>query len=208
MFKKTILFVVLSFGFIGCAQKSVRNSSQPQKSGPVAVAENKVAEQKLISTLPKKINESSMGRDVAWIKDAKKNRRVEIQSSALNRVNEEQAFAKVKAAYEAKSKDLIALATGFVRRFPKSSLIDDVTYLVGLAAFESRDYGRALRSWNMVISDFPQSQKRVSALLAKAVLLKKIDMNTESKKTFLDLVKQYPQSPEAERAQIELRLMQ
>ncbi len=206
--------LIFSIGFTGCATQSVKRNSQPLKNGPAAVSQQVPAPPKSEVKSDSKVKAakeskvSSGARDIAWIKNAKKNRRVELQTSALNRVNEEEAFAKVKAAFDSKSKDLVPLATAFVRRFPKSNLIDDVTYIVGLGAFENRDYGRALRSWNMVISDFPQSKKRVSALLAKAVLLKRIDMNAESKKTFLDLVKQYPQSPEAERAQIELRLMQ
>jgi len=95
----------------------------------------------------------------------------------------------------------------FQERHAKSPLADDAVYLAGLMSLSNKNYGPALRYFNSVLKKYPQSNKASASLFAKGVTLKKMNLTEESRKSFAKVRQAYPGSPEALRADTELKLM-
>lgn len=95
----------------------------------------------------------------------------------------------------------------FQEKHAKSPLADDALYLAGLMSLSNKNYGPALRYFNQVLKQHPNSNKAASALFAKGATLKKMNLNDESRRTFAKVRQAYPGSPEALRAETELKLL-
>ncbi len=95
----------------------------------------------------------------------------------------------------------------FQEQHPKSPLADDALYLAGLMSLSNKNYGPALRYFNQVLKRYPMSNKASASLFAKAVTLKKMNLTDESRRSFAKVRQAYPGSPEALRAETELKLL-
>jgi TolA-binding protein len=95
----------------------------------------------------------------------------------------------------------------FLRRFPKSNLCDDVIYLSGLMYLTQKQYGSALLEFNTVLKKHISSNRAASAQFAKGVTLKRMNLDGQAKHAFLQMKKSFAGSPEALRAESELKLL-
>ncbi len=95
----------------------------------------------------------------------------------------------------------------FMRTYPQSALADDAAYLAGLMSLSNKNYGPSLKYFNLVIQKYPSSNKASSSLFAKGVALKKMNLMSESQQLFVQVQKKYPGSPEALRAEGELKIL-
>ncbi len=130
-----------------------------------------------------------------------------IIGSDLSGLNETELYNHLFLAYE--KNDQLAFNSAlalFIKKYPQSVRADDALYLAGLNAVASHDYGTALKHFNRVLKEYSYSNKAPSALFAKAAVLKKMEMIPNSQEAFKQVLLRYPQSPESERAQVELRL--
>lgn len=93
------------------------------------------------------------------------------------------------------------------RRFPKSTLMDESLYMMGLLSVSSKDYGAALQSFNQILSQNASSNRAVSAMFAKAAVYKKMNLPDLAEEVFRSVQLKYPGSPEALRAQNELKIL-
>ena len=93
-----------------------------------------------------------------------------------------------------------------VRHYPKSVFLDNAYYLSGVLDFQSNRLGEALKSFDTVTDKFPLSNKRVSALFAMAMTYKKLNLGRQSHSVFKKIIKEYPGSPESQRAWVQLRM--
>jgi TolA-binding protein len=91
--------------------------------------------------------------------------------------------------------------------FPKSSLGDNALYLRGLLELQKDFLPEALKSFDAVEARYPLGNKRASGMLAKGVVLKKLNLDQSSRHVLERLIQNYPGSVEARRAQVELQLM-
>jgi len=92
------------------------------------------------------------------------------------------------------------------RNFPQSVHLDNAYYLTGMLEFEKEYFGEALRSFNTVTDRFPHSNKRPAALFGKAMTYKRLNLNPQAILVFNSIAKQYPGSPESQRAWMHLEL--
>jgi TolA-binding protein len=70
-----------------------------------------------------------------------------------------------------------------------------------------RNWGEALKEFDLVERKYPNSNKRVSAAFAKGMIFKRLNVREAAKETFKRILETYPGSPESFRASSELRLL-
>jgi TolA-binding protein len=90
--------------------------------------------------------------------------------------------------------------------FNSSVYMDRAYYMTGLLQFQHNRYGEALRDLDIVTDKYLLSIKRPSAFFAMAMTYKKLNLNHQSQLILKKVIKEYPSSPEARRAAMQLRL--
>ncbi|MCK6598781.1 MAG: tetratricopeptide repeat protein [Bdellovibrionaceae bacterium] len=151
------------------------------------------------SALAAKNNQSSprnyneLVKELEGVKDAK---------------NDLQFYSEIISDYQAgKSKTLNLRLNSFVKKFPKSPYLDNSIYLAGKLALEEKNYPEALQHFQRIITQYPLSNKVISAKFGKAMAYKKMNLNPQAKEVFTDIRKKYPNSPEYFRAETEMKLI-
>lgn len=133
---------------------------------------------------------------------------IELTGKDPSKVDETTLYAEIFNAY--RSNDEIGFKSRmqtFMTRFPASSYADNVLYLAGRMAFSSKNYAEAIKYYQKVITQYPRSNKVVAAKYAKAIAYKQMNLAPQAKSVLSDLRKRYPGSPEAFRAENDLKLM-
>lgn len=95
----------------------------------------------------------------------------------------------------------------FLKNHPKSHLVDEVIYTSGLLLLANKNYGGALIQFNRVLNEYRNTNRSSAAQFAKAVTLKRMNLNTQAVSAFRTVQKEYPGSQEALRAQNELKIL-
>ena len=93
-----------------------------------------------------------------------------------------------------------------VSKFPQSQFTDNALYLAGRQSMENRNYPEAIKYFQTVINQYPNSNRVVSAQFAKAVTYKKMNLNNQSKNVLREVQKRFPGSPESYRAANEIKI--
>lgn len=133
---------------------------------------------------------------------------IELTGKDPSKVDESALYAEIFNAYRAGDEiGFKSRMQTFMTRFPNSSYADNVLYLAGRLAFSTKNYAEAIRYYQKVITLYPRSNKVVAAKFAKAVAYKQMNLAPQAKSVLSDLRKRYPGSPEAFRAENELKLM-
>ena len=92
------------------------------------------------------------------------------------------------------------------KHYGNSVFLDRAYYINGLLELQHDRLGEALKNFDVVTDKFVLSNKRPSALLAMSTTYKKLNLTKESKAILKKIMKEYPNSPEARRAWMQLRL--
>lgn len=92
------------------------------------------------------------------------------------------------------------------KKYPTSIHIDNAYYLNGMLEFQNARYGEALKLFSVVTDKLKRSNKRASALFAKGVTYDRLGIKDLSVSNWKEVIKEYPGSPEAQRAWMHLRL--
>jgi TolA-binding protein len=144
------------------------------------------------------------------MKSNPQNKKIELVGpvSANMAKNEKDLYAELVGSYDRNNEiAFFSRLQAFLQNYPKSPLADDALYLAGLMSLSNKNYGPALRYLNQVLKKYPTSNKASASLFAKGVALKKMNLTQESRIAFMKVRKSYPGSPEALRAETELKLL-
>lgn len=95
----------------------------------------------------------------------------------------------------------------FMKKYSQGSLADEAMYLAGLFSLSNKNYGPSLKYFNQILKQYPTSNKTSSALFGKGIALKKMNLAEESKLALAAVQKKFPGSPEALRAEGELKIL-
>lgn len=93
------------------------------------------------------------------------------------------------------------------RDYPSSIHLDNAYYLVGSLEYQNNQLGEALKSFGIVRDKFEKSNKRPAALFAMAMTYERLNLGPQARHAFDGLMKEYPGSPEAQRAWMHLQLL-
>lgn len=133
---------------------------------------------------------------------------IELTGKDPSKVKEADLYAEIYNAYQ--KGDEIGFKSRlqtFMSRFSNSAYADNVLYLAGRMAFSNKNYAEAIKYYQKVITQYPRSNKVVAAKFAKGVAYKKMNLAPQAKGVLVDVRKKYPGSPEAFRADNELKIM-
>lgn len=123
-------------------------------------------------------------------------------------LDEKGLYGKVIEYFRAKNALALKLVSDeLARRFPTSPQRDNALYLMGIMDLQKDAYVPALRNFEAIIKSYPDGNKRVSALFAKAVVYKRLNLLDQSESVLNQVIREYPGSPESQRAVLELRLL-
>lgn len=132
----------------------------------------------------------------------------ELSGEKITQLTEPEIYRKSVEKY--RQNDEIALnayVNLMLKKYPRSIYCDNVLYLQGMLSFSQKKFGESLNSFQKILNVYPHGNKAVSALFAKGVVFKKMNLNQEAIRLLAQVVNQYPGSPESARAQVELKLM-
>lgn len=93
----------------------------------------------------------------------------------------------------------------FVKGFPKDPLVPNAVFWQGECFFQMQDYANAVLTYQKVIENHSSSNKFKSALLKQGISFFKLKKDQAGKVVLEDLIKKYPDSAEAKRAQAYLK---
>lgn len=124
------------------------------------------------------------------------------------KISDRDLFSELSAAYD--RNDTFGFHSRyqmFDRKFANSPLMEDATYLSGLMAVSEKNYGVALKEFNRILNEHPNGHKASAALFAKGAVLKRMNLTAEAKRSWVMVQKKYPGSPDAARADVELKIL-
>lgn len=99
------------------------------------------------------------------------------------------------------------LANRLIRLFPKSAYCDNALYFTGLTMMEKGEYGPAIKIFDRIEEQYPTGNKRAASIYAKSAIYKKLNLPQLAEMMLQTLVRTYPGTSEALRAQMELKLI-
>lgn len=102
--------------------------------------------------------------------------------------------------------DLLAQKQLLEKNYPASIHLDNAYNMVGMLEFQGGRYGEAIQNFQVIRKRFPKSNKRSSALFATAMAYDRLKLPVQSKRLMHELIREYPGSPEALRAQMFMKL--
>ena len=92
------------------------------------------------------------------------------------------------------------------KNYPESIHLDNAYYMTGLLEFQNMRYGEALKNFDVVRNRFAKSNKRPAALLATAATYQKLNLSPLAVRVYEGIMKEYPGSPESQRAWMQLQV--
>lgn len=175
-------------------------------AGVPAKHRSTVGENKASSVKQKNEAADSVDRDLAMV--LQKKAQLDIQNPSLSAMSEVELLKSLSEARD--RQDVVGFNKRydvFMQRFPTGALAGDAVYLAGLLELSQKNYGKALKYFSMVQKLYPYNHRASSSLYFKAVTLKKMNLATQAASAYSLVVRKYPGSPEALRAQNELKYL-
>jgi TolA-binding protein len=213
----TLLFILV--GTIGC--QTLVNKT-PSRQGTVKRKTNKIAKRYPPLSSPEapgSILHEKMGINQTFSQEAtelsgpvelteKEKVFFELAGEKVDSLSEISIYKKaVEASKNGDEAALEAFSSLLLKKFPRSIYCDNIIYIQGMLAFGQKKYGASLSYFQKILNHYPQSNKAVSALFAKGVVFRKMNLEKEAARTLAQVINKYPGSPESIRAQDELKLV-
>lgn len=203
--KRSLLYSAIFSLFV--AQPVFANVSSSAKKG-ATTSDQILARKPTVVKSPRKLEmEQQLKRDQKLVLE-KKNEMEGRTSRPLPTAKEKQLFEELVQAFE--RNDELSFASRYqamMREHPRGVYADETLYLGGMMAFANKQYGKAIKLFSQVIKDYPRSGKVRAALFAKGAAYKRMNLAPQATTTFASLKRAFPGSPEAKRADVELRLI-
>jgi tol-pal system protein YbgF len=108
--------------------------------------------------------------------------------------------AGIRSFDQRRYKEAASSFKDFYASYPTHRLAGNAHFWEGESWFQLKDYARAALAYQEVIAKFPGSPKLQSAMLKQGIALRSAGKTQAANERLSDLVKRYPNSPEATRA--------
>lgn len=119
---------------------------------------------------------------------------------------EEILYTRILESYrKGNAEEMQKLSNRLIKLFPRSVYNDNALYFTGLAFMEQNQFGPAIKIFDRIEEQYPLGNKRASAIYAKSVIYKKLNLPQLSQMMLQSLVKTYPATTEGLRAKLELK---
>jgi TolA-binding protein len=121
---------------------------------------------------------------------------------------EGQLYAEIVDRYQANDRMGFSMrAKNYLGRFQEGDRRDQVCYMAGVMALADHQYGEALQQFNRILRDHPEGRQAPGAMFAKGITFQRMNLAPAARETLQAILTQFPGSPEAERAKMELKLI-
>ena len=118
-------------------------------------------------------------------------------------------YTRLVEAFRHNQTAQVKLERGLLERnYPQSVHLDNAYYMTGVLEYQNMRYGEALKSFDTVRNRFAKSNKRPAAMLATAMTYQKLNLAPLAHRVFEGIMKEYPGSPESQRAWMQLQVEQ
>ena len=118
--------------------------------------------------------------------------------AAVDPAEEQKAY---RAAFEllkgGKFTEASAALTAFLGKYPNGNFADNAQYWLGEAYYVSREFGPALKAFEQLLVDYPDSPKRPHSMLKIGFIYDENGQNDQARKVLTELTKKYPKSTAA-----------
>jgi tol-pal system protein YbgF len=93
----------------------------------------------------------------------------------------------------------------YIKNFPQNDLASNAQFYLGEIAYAQGDYKAAVAAYETVLTNYPQSFKLSASLLKKGMAELQLGLRVSAKRDLRDVVRRFPGSDEAHRAEAKLR---
>jgi tol-pal system protein YbgF len=93
----------------------------------------------------------------------------------------------------------------FIKNFPTNELASNAQFYLGEISYQQGNYQDALAQYEIVMGNYPKSFKLAAAMLKKAFAELELGMKSSGIRDLRELVRRFPGSDEARRAQAKLK---
>ena len=118
--------------------------------------------------------------------------------STIDPAEEQKAY---RAAFELLKSGKFAEAStalsAFLGKYPNGGFADNAQYWLGEAYYVSREFGPALKAFEQLLVDYPDSPKRPHSMLKIGFIYDESGQKDQARKVLTELRKQYPKSTAA-----------
>ncbi|MEZ4705435.1 MAG: tol-pal system protein YbgF [Bdellovibrionota bacterium] len=88
----------------------------------------------------------------------------------------------------------------FVKKNPQSSLAPNAQYWIGEGHYVQGDYARAITAWQVVVDEYPKSNKTCDAILKQGLAFSKLKDSKNATLFLEEVIDRCPDSPSSEKA--------
>ena len=85
----------------------------------------------------------------------------------------------------------------FLKHYPNTDISDNAQYWVGKCLYGKQKFSDAVEAWNILLRDFPASDKLPDARVDKGLALEKLGRRSQALQEYRYVVDRYPNSPAA-----------
>lgn len=186
---------------VGCSHKPKKIAQKSKEKKTVVAVSAPEATPVAKNTLPKNVKPAKK-------KLSDQELLTELTGKKISKQNEASLYMQIANAFQIKKSDVLRQKSKeFMIRFPKSSLMDNVLYVNGLSEMENSRYVEALKFFQRIEKEYPKGDRAGAARLSKALMYKRMNLKDQSQSNLQAVHTSYPGSPEAYRAQVELKIM-
>jgi tol-pal system protein YbgF len=93
----------------------------------------------------------------------------------------------------------------YIHNFPANDLASNSQFYLGEIAYSQNDYKGAIAAYNVVLDNYPKSFKLAASLLKRGMAQLELGMKASGIRDLREIVRRFPGSDEARRAQAKLR---
>ncbi|HYJ31638.1 MAG TPA: tol-pal system protein YbgF [Candidatus Binatia bacterium] len=110
----------------------------------------------------------------------------------------EQAYQAAYSDYAAGRYKLAGEAfREFLRHYPNTEVSDNAQYWIGESLYAQGDFPSAIIEFRAVVDNYPKGDKVPAALLKIGIANARLNNTAEARKSFDQVIRKYPRSPEA-----------
>jgi TolA-binding protein len=133
--------------------------------------------------------------------------KVDLHKTALFPEGERLVYTRLVEAYHRNQlQEVIKQRQVLERNYPRSVHLDNAYYLNGMVELQNNRFGEAIKTFDVVKNRYVKSNKRPGAMFAIGATYQKLNLPAQAHRIFQKIMTEYPGSPEAQRAWMQLRV--
>lgn len=211
-FHMRIILLMILFSLVSCATSSTRSVTnrrvqQSKKMTKISVDKSKDQEFQREQALV--LRSKNRGLSSVPSRTYPQQKKIVMTGQLLQSKNENQLLLELQDQFDLNN--LIGFQAryqAYMSQYGKSQRAGEAYYMAGLLHLSGKNYGQALKSFDLILRQSRTSPQASKALFAKAMTYSRLGLNSYSRDLLTQVQKQYPQTLEAQRAELEIKILE